>query len=153
MSNLLPSLWDKTSNPLESLQKEMDRIFADFGKDLPEAAAFGKAFPAVDINETETGLELSAELPGVAEKDIDISVAGKTLTIKGEKSAEKTVSEKDKQISERSYGAFRRMMTLPFAPVSDSIEAHMENGVLTVVLPRPAESEDQPKKIEVKRKG
>ena len=99
------------------------------------------------------GLELTAELPGIAEQDVDVSLSGTTLTIKGEKSADKTVSEKDRHVSERSYGSFRRVMTLPFEPEMEQVEAHMENGVLTLALPRPALEAENAKKIEVKRKG
>ena len=153
MSSMLPSLWGNNDNPFTSLQKEMDRLFQDFGKKLPAVAAFGNGFPAIDVTETDTGLELTAELPGIAEKDIDVSVSDRTLTIKGEKTAEKTVSEKDRHVSERSYGSFRRVLALPFDPDPEKIDAHMNNGVLTVVLPRPAETAEKTKKIEVKRKG
>lgn len=150
---MLPSLWGNDDNPFKSLQKEMDRLFQDFGKKLPAATAFGGGFPVIDVNETEAGLELTAELPGIAEKDIDVTVSDRTLTIKGEKTAEKTVSEKDQHVSERSFGSFRRVLTLPFDPDPDKIDAHMDNGVLTVVLPRPMETAEKTKKIEVKRKG
>lgn len=153
MSSMLPSLWNNENNPFSSLQKEMDRLFQDFGKNLPATTAFGSAFPVIDVHETDTGLELTAELPGIAEKDVDVSLSDATLTIKGEKTAEKTVSEKDRHVSERSYGSFRRVMTLPFAPDAGKVEAHMDNGVLTVVLPRPETEDETAKKIEVKRKG
>ncbi|WP_417685632.1 Hsp20/alpha crystallin family protein [Roseibium sp.] len=149
----MPSLWNDTGSSLASLQKEMERLFQDFGRSLPSASSFGNGFPAIDVNETETGLELTAEVPGIAEKDMDVSVSGNTLTLKGEKSHGKTVSEKDRHVSERSYGAFRRVMTLPFAPAPDAVDAHLDNGVLTVVLPRPAETAAQGNRIAVKRKG
>ncbi len=153
MSNLLPSLWGNDDNPFTSLQKEMDRMFQDFGRKLPTAGAPVTSFPAIDVHDTDKGLELTAELPGIAEKDIDVSVSDRTLTIKGEKTAEKTVDEKDRYVSERSYGSFRRVLTLPCEPDAAKVEAHMDNGVLTVVLPRPAETTEKTKKIEVKRKG
>ncbi|MBD1546175.1 Hsp20/alpha crystallin family protein [Roseibium aggregatum] len=131
----------------------MDRMFQDFGRKLPAAGAAVTSFPAIDVHDTDKGLELTAELPGIAEKDIDVSVSDRTLTIKGEKTAEKTVDEKDRYVSERSYGSFRRVLTLPFEPDASKVEAHMDNGVLTVVLPRPAETAEKTKKIEVKRKG
>jgi HSP20 family protein len=154
MSSLIPSLWNDASNPFASLQKEMDRLFKDYGQNLPAGSAFaGGGFPSINVEETETGLELTAELPGVAEKDIDVSVSDRTLTLKGEKLEEKNIDEKNRHVSERSFGSFRRIMTLPFAPRPDGVEAHMENGVLTVVLPRPEDSGPPSHKIEVKRKG
>ncbi len=153
MTSLIPSLWNDPNKTFMSLQKEMDRLFEDFGRKLPVGSPFGGGFPSVNVSETDTGLELTAELPGVAEKDIDVSVSDRTLTLKGEKQEEKTVDEKDRHVSERSFGSFRRVMTLPFAPKKDGIEAHMDNGVLTVILPRPEETGPQAHKIEVKRKG
>ncbi|PVB63146.1 Hsp20/alpha crystallin family protein [Labrenzia sp. 011] len=152
MSSLIPTLWNDQNSPVFSLQKEMDKLFEDFGRKLPAGSPFGN-FPSINVAETETGLELTAELPGVAEKDIDVSVSDRTLTLKGEKHEEKTVNEKDRHVSERSFGSFRRVMTLPFAPKKEGIEAHMENGVLTVTLPRPEDAGPQPHKIEVKRKS
>lgn len=153
MSSLVPSLWNDQGNPFVSLHKEMDRLFEDFGRKLPAGQAFNGGFPSIDVAETETGLELTAELPGVDENDIDVSVSDRVLTLKGEKTQEKTVEEKDRHVSERSYGSFRRVMTLPFAPKPEGVAAHMENGVLTVVLPRPEEADPKTRKIEVKRKG
>jgi len=153
MSSLIPSFWNDGNNPFVSLQKEMDRLFEDFGRKMPAGQSFGGGFPSINVQETETGLELTAELPGVAEKDIDVQVSDNTLTLKGEKREEKTIDEKDRHVSERSFGSFRRVMPLPFSPDPDAIEAHMDNGVLTVVLPRPADAGPKAKKIEVKRKG
>ncbi|GGB53003.1 hypothetical protein GCM10011316_26300 [Roseibium aquae] len=107
----------------------------------------------MDVHETDAGLEITAELPGVAKEDVDAFLTDRTLTIKGEKKASKTVSEKDRQISERSYGPFRRVMALPYVPEHGQIEAHMENGVLTVVVPRPDEASASPRKIELRKKG
>lgn len=152
MSSLIPSLWNDTNNPFVTLRKEMDRLFDDFGRTGDTGSVFGTGMPAVNVAETETGLEVTAELPGVAEKDIDVSVSDRLLTIKGEKSEEREVDEKDRHISERSFGSFRRSMTLPYAPAPDTVEAHMDNGVLTVVLPRPADEDAGTSKIEVKRK-
>jgi HSP20 family protein len=150
MSSLVPSFWNDNTSPLVSLRKEMDKLFEDFGRGGETGSGFG--MPAINVVETDSGLELTAELPGVAEKDIDVSLSDRVLTIKGEKTEEKKIEEKDRQISERSFGSFRRSMTLPYAPSPDAIEAHMDNGILTVVLPRPADQGPQPAKIEVKRK-
>lgn len=152
MSSLIPSFWNDNSNPFATLRKEMDKVFEDFGRAGEAGGVFTGSMPAINVVETDTGMELTAELPGVAEKDIDVSLSDRLLTIKGEKTEEKKIEEKDRQISERSFGSFRRSMTLPYAPASDAIEAHMENGILTVILPRPADQGPAPAKIEVKRK-
>lgn len=153
MKSLLPSLWNDKSDPFANLGQDLNRVFADFSKRFPAlgGAAEG-SFPAIDVNETDRGLEVSVEVPGVSEKDIDVSVVGRMLTIKGEKRASKDVSEENRHVTERSYGAFRRALTLPFEPDPSKIEAHMDNGVLTIALPKPPEEIQKTARIEVKRK-
>lgn len=149
---LLPSLWDERAQSLTNLQKEMNRLFGDFSRSLPEAMRFGAELPAIDVSETEDGLAVSAELPGVSEADLDVSVEDRTLVIKGEKREEKETKDKDRHVSERVYGAFRRSLALPFAPDPDAVTAHMENGVLKVFLPKPPETAEKSRKINVTRK-
>ena len=149
MNRMLPSLWDEKNDPFRAMQNEMSRVFGDFARGLPTSADFATSFPAIDVRETDNGLEISAELPGVAEKDIDVSVSDRVLTIKGEKRTDKEIKEEDRYVTERSFGSFRRSMTLPFAPKTEGIEAHMDNGVLTIKLPKPAEAENQTHRIEV----
>ncbi|MBA5778345.1 Hsp20/alpha crystallin family protein [Stappia sp. F7233] len=154
MKSLLPSLWDEKSDPFANLGQDLNRVFADFSKRFPAFGGSGEGtFPALDVNETDRGLEISVEVPGVSEKDIDVSVVGRMLTVKGEKRASKEVSEENRHVSERSYGAFRRTLTLPFEPDPAKVEAHMDNGVLTISLPKPPEEVRKTAKIEVKRKA
>ena len=135
MKSILPSLWGGEERPFASLQKEIDQVFADFSKGLPAGTGvFNGKFPAVDVKETDDGLVVTAELPGVEEDDLDVSVADRYLTIKGEKKHEKETKEKDYHVSERSYGSFRRTLSLPYAPATDNIEASFDKGVLTVNL-------------------
>jgi len=98
------------------------------------------------VHETDDGLEVSAELPGVAQKDIDLSLDGDVLTICGEKRKE----QKDERahVVERSYGSFRRSVQLPFTPDPAKVRADCENGVLKIRLPRGAEQE-RSKKIPI----
>ena len=154
MKSLLPSLWDDKSEPFGSLNKELSRVFSDFSRRFPTMSGFSEAaFPAIEVKETDNGLEVSVEVPGVSEKDIDVSVVGQMLTIKGEKRADKEVREENRYVSERSYGAFRRSLPLPFEPPADKVVAQMDNGVLTITLPKPAEALGKTSRIEVKRKS
>lgn len=154
MKSLLPSFWDEKNDPFATFGRDLNRVFSDYSKALPAlSSAFASGFPAIDVQETDEGLEITAEVPGISEKDIDVSLEGRMLTIKGEKRASKDVSEQNRFVSERSYGAFRRAMSLPFEPEHDSIAAHVDNGVLTISLPKPRQTKEKTSRIEVKRKG
>jgi HSP20 family protein len=152
-------------HPFESLRREVDRLFDDFGggwpRLLPRRTPFDVegswsrampwgAVPAVDIVEKDKQFEVTAELPGLDEKDIDVSVANGMLTIKGEKTEEKEEKEKDRYLSERRYGSFERRFRLPEGVDADRIEASFRKGVLIVTLPKSAEGQKQQKKIAVK---
>ncbi|MGO8915506.1 MAG: Hsp20/alpha crystallin family protein [Stellaceae bacterium] len=112
----------------------------------------GFASPAVDFAEDDKAYHITAELPGMSEKDIDVSLSGDTLTIKGEKRDEKEEKAKNYYLSERSYGSFQRSFTLPDGIDRNKIEASFAAGVLTLTVPKTAELVQQQKKIEVKAK-
>ena len=97
---------------------------------------------------------MMAELPGVDEKDIDVTLSDGMLNIRGEKKSERDETEKDKnwRVFERSYGAFSRSIALPYQPESGKVEAKFEKGVLHIHLPKPAEIAKKEKRIEI-RKG
>ena len=100
--------------------------------------------------ETEAGIEVTVELPGLEEKDIEVSLSDEALTIKGEKKVERKDEKKGYYISERSYGSVYRSIPLPAGVDSDKAEASFKNGVLTVKLPQRPEAKAKVKKIEVK---
>jgi HSP20 family protein len=104
----------------------------------------------VDVAETEKTLEVTAELPGVNEKEIDVSLAGDMLTIKAEKKSDKEEKTKDYHLVERSYGTFERSMQLPFKADATKIDANFDKGVLKLVIQKPAEAQTKLQKIEVK---
>jgi HSP20 family protein len=111
--------------------------------------SFSWSPPAIDIVEDEKAYKITAEVPGLEEKDIDVAVSNHTLTIKGEKSYEKEEKNKDHHVSERAYGSFQRSFTLPEGVDADKIAAELAKGVLTVTLPKTAEAQKPAKKIEV----
>jgi len=152
-------------SPLSSLRREIERLFDDFDIGAWRRPAggmfdvepfwrgeltFGKA-PAVDIAEHDKDYEVTAELPGMEEKDIDVKFADGVLTIKGEKKEEKEERKKDYYLSERRFGSFQRSFQVPDGVEADKIEANFKNGVLTVVLPKSAEAQKREKKIEIKK--
>ena len=148
--------------PFRGLRQEMDRLFEDFerGWGWPRSMfsiepfwrreASWAAAPAVDVAETDKAYEITAEVPGLAEKDLEVKLASGTLTVKGEKQEDKEEKKKDYYISERRYGAFERSFRLPEGIDTDKIEASFKNGVLKVVLPKTPEAQKAEKKIDVK---
>lgn len=148
--NLTP--WMKEGNGLTALRRQMNRLFQDFGgfEEPAAVATAGDLLPPLDVAETPEMYVVKAELPGVDLKDIDISVTGNMLTIKGDKHEEKEEKGKTWHRVERSYGSFCRSVTLPVAVKADKIEAESKDGLLTVTVPKSVEA--LPKKISVKPK-
>jgi len=139
------------ANAFMSLQREIERLFDDFGRGFPTLANFGGdkgLLPSMDVTETDKEIEITAELPGLEEKDVQINVADNLLTIRGEKKAEKEEKDKNYRLVERSYGSFERTLELPDGVNADAIQANIAKGVLKVTVPKPAPA--QSKKIDVK---
>jgi len=137
-----PAEW----RPFESLRREVDRLFEDF-----QLGSWRSPFgPAVDIVEKEKAYEITAELPGMDESNIDVKFSDGTLTIKGEKRDEKEEKKKDYYLSERRYGSFQRSFGVPDGVDADKIEANFKNGVLTVTLPKTAQAQKSEKKIAIR---
>ena len=144
--------------PLERLWREIDRLFEDFGGgffrgSLFDADPFGGAqsrflaAPAVDIAETDRAYEITAELPGVDEKSVEVKIADGVLTIRGEKRDEKREGDNDYFVHERSFGSFQRSFPVPEDADANKIEAKFRNGVLSVTLPKSANAQMLPRKI------
>ena len=135
-------------NPFEFLQTGIDQLFHDFTKSFPTFRTPALS-PSMDVTENDKQIEITAELPGLEEKDVQINVVDNVLTIRGEKKAEKEERKDDNHwLLERSYGSFSRSLTLPAGVTIDDIKANIAKGVLTVTVPKPAPA--QVKKIEVK---
>jgi HSP20 family protein len=153
-----PSMFTRSNEGLGSLFREIEKTFDDFSRRSPLAgfSGFGNgvAAPKIDVAEGKDAIEVTAELPGVDEKDIDITLADGYLTIRGEKKTERDETDKDKNwhLIERSYGSFSRTVALPYDPDSTKVEAKFEKGVLRVRMPKPAEIAKKEKKIAI-RKG
>jgi HSP20 family protein len=143
-------------HPLRTLQGEMNRVFDSLLRTVPgvEAASAVAPFlgdgPKVDVAESETAVEVSAELPGLKETDIEVSVAGDLLTIKGEKKAESEKRLLNYRVSERAFGSFTRSIQLPAGIDTDAARAAFKNGVLTITIPKTQEATEQAKRIAVK---
>jgi HSP20 family protein len=152
--------------PFERLRSEIDRLFDDFGMGALRSPfrrgvfdiepfwrgeiSWGKV-PAVDVTETASGYEITAELPGIDEKNVEVKYADGTLTIRGEKKHEKEEKKENYYLSERSYGSFQRSFRVPEGVDPDKVEASFKNGVLTVTLPKTPAAQRKEKRIEIKQ--
>ena len=154
----VPDVW-------RSFRQEMDQLFDRFdgGFRLPmmrrlfdfeplwrDEGPAGIGMPAVDVAEDDKEFRITAELPGLDEKNIEVSLTGDRLLLKGEKHQEKEETKKNYHLSERSYGSFQRTFTLPDGVDVDQVAATFAKGVLTITLPKTAAAQQQQKKIEVK---
>lgn len=150
---------------LDSLRRQIDSLFEDFGRSsrhLPFSRStfdvesfwprslFGQGMPAVDISEKECSFELTAELPGLDEKDIELKLSDGNMIIRGEKKQETEETKKDYHLSERHYGSFERIFSLPQGVDTDKIEASFAKGVLTISMPKKPEAIKPEKVIPVK---
>ena len=140
----------RSDNAFMSLQREIDRLFDDFTRGFSAFSTGGAAelLPNLDVTETDKQIEITAELPGIEEKDVQVNLADNVLTIRGEKKAEKEEKDKTYRLVERSYGSFVRSLELPEGVNADAIKASIDKGLLKVTVPKPAPA--QVKKIDVK---
>lgn len=151
----VPRETTQNENPLLALQRDINRVFDSFWNrfdrsstglnGLPQAGG-----PSMDVSDTDNEIEVSVELPGMDEKDIDVSVTRDMLTIRGEKKAEREETKKGYYLSERSYGSFFRSIPLPGGVDTEKAKAAFKKGVLTISLPKTAEAQAETKRIEVK---
>jgi HSP20 family protein len=137
---------------LMSLRQAMDRLFEDsFVRPSHVLTSLGEvAAPALDIYQTPNELVVKAALPGVKPEDVNIDITGETLTVKGEHKAEQEIKKEDYLYQERRYGSFSRSVVLPSGLKPDKTEATMEDGILTLTIPKAEEI--KPKAIKVKAK-
>ncbi|WP_127903858.1 Hsp20/alpha crystallin family protein [Solirhodobacter olei] len=146
--------------PFDMLRREVDRLFDDF---LPSrrrtapyspmswpTAAEWPLSPVVDVVEENGGFRITAELPGIDPKDIEVKVSDGLLTIRGEKTQEEKEEDADYYMCERRYGSFQRSFGLPDSVDADKTEASYANGVLTLTLPKSSKAKASQKTIEVK---
>jgi len=152
----IPSLWDPDRyEPFKSLHHEIDRVLNSFTESVPWAGrksgsnGFGRLLPQIDLSETDKAVEVAVELPGVDEKDIDVTVTDDVLTIKGEKKSETEDKGKDYHVVERSFGAFQRVLALPCEVEADKVDAKFNNGVLKITLPKSPEAKSKSHKIKI----
>lgn len=136
-----PSIWRE----MNQLQNEMNRLFEDYS---PRRTRSAPGFPAMNVWADENSVLITAEVPGIDPKEIDVNVLGDTLTVSGSRTADDLPEETRYHRRERGYGKFTRSLRLPYTVDVKNVDAKFKNGVLNIKLPR-AEA-DKPKKITVK---
>ncbi len=143
------------TDPFMAFRREMNRVFDDafrgFGMPGP---AFGRMptgtlMPQIDVSESEHEIQVTAELPGIDEKNVEVILADDMLTIRGEKKAEHEQKNRDYHLMERSHGTFSRSLPLPFAVDPSQVKAAFKNGVLTITIQKPKEVPEKQHRIEV----
>ena len=149
----LPRLWttgqEVTWDPFRAMRREMENMLRAFDQNVC-SPDIGAGAPAISVAETKDAFEVTAELPGVDEKDIKVSLDDNQLVISGEKKAESKKQEKDWHIEERSYGSFYRSISLPFEPEDGAVDAHFDKGVLHLLIKKPAKAIKTTKTIDIR---
>jgi HSP20 family protein len=128
----------------------VNRLFEDFGRGSLARLSGAEVSPRIDVAETDNAIEVTAELPGIDEKDVEVVLRDDILTIKGEKKSEKEEKKKDYHLIERSFGSFARSVRLPFEADSEAVKASFAKGILRVSIAKPAEVKDKTVKIPVR---
>ena len=136
---------------LSTLRKEMDDLWNRFFSDMPTVRGFeGEWSPSVDVSETKDSFVVKAELPGLVAEDVNVSISGNLLTIRGEKKKEEEEKDEHHHYVERYYGSFQRSFQLPANMKTDKIEATFDKGVLKVTLPKTEEAKKKEIQVKVK---
>ncbi|HJS11366.1 Hsp20/alpha crystallin family protein [Sphingopyxis sp.] len=133
----------RPASPLLSFYRQANRLFEDVFREFDDTrdALGGILAPSIDVVQDEQEVRITAELPGVREDDIDVSVDGDVLTLRAEKRVEREDGNDRRHVSERAYGTFQRSLRLPQAVDPSEVKAHFDHGVLTVCLPRTEEGD------------
>jgi HSP20 family protein len=142
-------------DPFVNFRREMDRLFDDFfapaeARSFAAQTAQGMVSPSIDVHETEQAYTVTAELPGIDQKDIELKLDDNALTIRGEKRSERKEEDAGRRYSERSYGRFERVIPFQAEVDPDRVEASCENGVLKILLPKNVHARDKTRRIEIK---
>jgi HSP20 family protein len=149
-----PSFFGRGDDPFRSLFTEVQKTFEDFSRRTP-FGRFGSDLlsPKIDVSESKDAVQVTAELPGVDEHDVEVVLEGDVLTIRGEKKTEREEEDKEKSwhVVERSYGSFSRAVPLPFDPDPAKVEAKFEKGVLRISMAKPPEAAKKQQKITINK--
>lgn len=151
-------------DPFSLFRREMDRLFEDFftplegrsfgapaaGQAAPSGQMMGSVWPSLDVDESPGAYTVTAELPGLEQKDVELNLQDNVLTLSGEKRQERKEGDGGRAYVERMYGRFERTIPFPTEIDPDKVEASFRNGVLKITLPKNAQAQERSRRIEIK---
>ncbi|MBI1210776.1 MAG: Hsp20 family protein [Alphaproteobacteria bacterium] len=149
---------DPMRDPFFSFRSQMDRLFDDFFSDVgpgrflaPTTRSFfsGANWPSIEVNETENEYRVTAEISGMEEKDVNLSLKENVLTISGEKRGDTQQDDKTRRVSEHFYGRFERVIPFDVEIDADKVAAKFKSGLLTVILPKNPKAQDTGRRIQI----
>lgn len=149
-------------DPFQAIRREMDRVFDDmlrgfgmpsFSLPITQAMSATMLTPHMDVSETDQDIRITAELPGIDEKNLEVMVSDDLLTIRGEKQVEEEEKDRDYRVVERARGSFGRSLRLPFSVDPNQVQASFKDEVLTITVPKPKEVKEKTARVEVKREN
>ena len=150
----VPAESEDFADPFVSLRRNIDRMFDDFFDGAlacrPGFARLNDFGPSIDVEDTDKEIVVTAELPGLDRKDFEVTLSGDILTIKGEKKSASESRNGGSHYVERRFGSFARSVRLPFAASEEQVDAKYEKGILSIRLAKPADAQNEVKRIEVK---
>jgi HSP20 family protein len=149
--------WSEENDPFLAMRREMNRLFDDVFDGFGLPSAFGPvlrqmpAAPKIDVSETDNEIQITAEMPGIDQNDVEVLLEDDRLIIRGEKKEEREDKDRNYHVRERVQGAFSRTLPLPFAPDPNQVKAEFRNGVMTITIPKPQEVKQKQHRIEVQK--
>src|SRR3984893_18311958 len=139
------------------MRREMNRLFDDVFGGFGLPSALGPALrqmpaaPKIDVSETDNEIQVTAEMPGIDQNDVEVLLEDDRLIIRGEEKEEREDKDRNYHVRERVQGAFSRTLPLPFAPDPNQVKAEFRNGVMTITIPKPQEVKQKQHRIEVQK--
>ena len=155
--NMPTARWSEDTDPFLAMRREMNRLFDDVFGGFGLPTAFGPALrqmpvaPKIDVSETDNEIQVTAEMPGIDQNDVEVLLEDDRLIIRGEKKEEREDKDRNYHLRERVEGAFSRTLPLPFAPDPNQVKAEFKNGVMTITIPKPQEVKQKQHRIEVQK--
>jgi HSP20 family protein len=156
--NMPMSRWSEDdTDPFLQMRREMNRLFDDAFSGFGLPSLFGPALqqmpaaPKIDVSETDNEIQVTAEMPGIDQNDVEVLLEDDRLIIRGEKREEREDKDRNYHVRERVQGAFSRTLPLPFAPDPNQVKAEFKDGVMTITIPKPQEVKQKQHRIEVQK--
>ena len=151
------SRWGEDTDPFQAMRREMNRLFDDAFSGFGLPSVFGPALrqmpaaPKIDVSETDNEIQVTAEMPGIDQNDVEVLLEDDRLIIRGEKKEEREDKDRNYHVRERVQGAFSRTLPLPFAPDPNQVKAEFKDGVMNITIPKPQEVKQKQHRIEVQK--